>query len=149
MSLNWNLQNIHDHKNVCYVTSTYDDPMRDIKVGDRIMNPVTNALIWSTIAIDIGDWNAATMPMVWARISAYQSLLNPLMQDEAGGRFFTKEEVMAHTGLYCNVSFVRDAPWRKRIMDCHDVDAGRGLRPEAVQMAERWRESVMAKPVAA
>ena len=42
MALNWNIENIKDNKSVCWME-------------DGKMNPVTNALIWSTISVGLGS----------------------------------------------------------------------------------------------
>ena len=53
MSLNWTVSEIRDWENVCYMTAPCDIPTQGITKGDRMQNPLTNALIWSTIAVSL------------------------------------------------------------------------------------------------
>ena len=145
MALHWNLNAIPDHESLCFMASPYNDPAHGIKKGDRIMNPVSNTMIWVTLAIDIGNWTPAAMPEVWARISTYQALFGALMADQDGPIYLTKDQVMAHVGLSTNVSYKSKTVWRKHVMDRADKEAGNGWDPEPIQYARKWREARVAE----
>ncbi len=47
MALTYTLDKIADWKEVCFLTAQADDPNRGVAKGDRILNPVTETLIFA------------------------------------------------------------------------------------------------------
>lgn len=111
MSLNFDLREIPE--DVRLITALVDRPMDGVKAGDKIMSPITNLLIWSTMATGIGVLNDETIPEFHARLELlrkldlYGSITLWEGDVETGGwaepRGLTLEEVAAHKGLSTNV----------------------------------------------
>jgi hypothetical protein len=107
------------------IVAEYDDAMRGIKVGDRIMNPVTETLIWLTMAVGIGVLNDDTIPEFQARldflfaISGRAELLQWNDGDEAPTpKRITIEDLQAHKSLSTNVFPLETrSTWIKRILE--------------------------------
>lgn len=110
MSLNWNLTAVPE--DVRLTAALVDEPMYGVKAGDKIMNPITHALIWSTMAVGIGELTEETEREFFERLELLRKL--GLYGDitlwkgdvETGGwetRGITFEEVQAHRGLSTNV----------------------------------------------
>lgn len=128
MSLNWTLDKIADWDSVCYMAAPCDIPSQFIAEGDRMMNPVTNALIWSTIAVDLPGITRENAAEFFARLRFTERLDGPmLIRAEVDGKrpegyaaFITPEEVVAHIGLTANVTAKSRAQWLKRFSN--DLD---------------------------
>lgn len=107
MSLNFDLREIPE--DVRTIVAEEDQPISGIKKGDRIMSPVTNALIWSTLGVGIGEINDDTAEEFYARLHLWELVNGAMLQtwpedsDQPQPRFITKDEVMAHKGLSTNV----------------------------------------------
>jgi len=123
VALRWNVESVEDSENVCWVEATQDDPNHGIVAGKKYMSPVTNALIWSTIAVDLPGITEANAGEFFARIRIWETLFGAWLvraevdgvRPEGAAAFITEDEVVAHIGLTCNVSPVSRAKWLKRI----------------------------------
>jgi hypothetical protein len=105
MSLTWDLQNIKDYKTVCWIeTGEKDDK------GEPVtrLNPVTNTLIWMTMAVKLGSITEANAADFYGRLRIMEKLDGPFLYKIENGekidRYFTPEEIHAHIGLVCNVT---------------------------------------------
>lgn len=87
MSLNFELGKISDYKTMCF-----DDQDR--------MRPVTEALIFATMAVDIGVINAKTVEKFITRLRAWELVHGNFLHARGP---ITAEEVRAHMGLVTNV----------------------------------------------
>jgi hypothetical protein len=122
MALNWNLADIKDSDSVCWIEATRDDPNHGIEAGKSYMNPVTNALIWATIAVDLGEITETNAAEFFARLRFTEQIDGPFLiraevdgvRPEGAAAYITAEEVWAHVGLCCNVSPKTRAQWMKR-----------------------------------
>ena len=65
MSLDWNIGNIKDYTTVCWVNEG----------EERLLNPITNAIIWTTLVVDIGKITKQNIDE-WIWRLAYQSQLD-------------------------------------------------------------------------
>jgi hypothetical protein len=123
MALRWNVESIKDSDNVCWVEATQDDPNHGIVAGEKYMSPVTNTLIWATIAVDLPGITEENAGEFFARLQIWESIFGAFMiraevdgvRPEGAAAFITRDEVIAHIGLTCNVSPVSRAKWLKRI----------------------------------
>ena len=105
MSLNWNLEAIENHKEVCWIKT--DEKGDDGEPRVR-MNPVTETLIFMTMAVKLGSITEANADEFYARLKVIEKLEGPFMFKTEDGKkvdvYFTPEDVQAHIGLACNVS---------------------------------------------
>lgn len=128
MSLNWTVGDIADYENICYMIAPCDIPSQGITEGDRMLNPITNALIWSTIAVDLPGITRGNAAEFFARLRFTERLDGPfLIRAEVDGKrpegtaaFITEEEVIAHIGLTANVTAKSRTAWLRRFTN--DLD---------------------------
>lgn len=128
MALRWDLSAIEDWENVCMLDAPADEPMAGITKGDRIQNPVTTALIWATIGVDLPGITRENAPEFYARLRFTEEISGPYLiraevdgvRPEGKAAFITPEEVLAHVGLTANVSEMKRAAWLKKFG--HDLD---------------------------
>jgi hypothetical protein len=122
MALNWDTRDIKNHKEVCWVGEG----------EDRRLNPVTDALIWYTLALDIGDLSEANLNEFVFRMRTYDRLFRPLLSDANGDdRKLTYAEVKAHVGLSTNVSKVARNSWMKRMVENLSRETARLVKLES------------------
>jgi hypothetical protein len=117
MSLNWNLENIQDHKTVCWIETgeTFDDGTKKVR-----MNPVTETLIFMTMAVKLGSITKTNADDFYARLKLIEKLDGPFMTDSEGkARLFTPEDIAAHVGLACNVTSETFAKFLGTFRDQH------------------------------
>jgi hypothetical protein len=110
MSLRWNVSEIADHESLCYITAEADSPVQGVKAGDRVLSPVTHALIWLTVGTGVG-WGIReeNVEEFIARVHLWESLHGPMNAEP-----LTDEQIRAHVGLYTNVSYEPRADWLDR-----------------------------------
>lgn len=103
MSLDFNLRKIPEE--IRTIVADFDDPMNGIKRGDKIMNPVTNGLIWAQLAIECGgEITEKNYVEVFERLYIWERVVHALRYDGQGNDlFFTLEDVKNHIGLSTNV----------------------------------------------
>lgn len=119
MALNWDLTRIKDFEDVCYRVAEEDDPHRDVKKGDKLLNVVTESLIFATMAAGIGMITKKNWKKFYSRISFVEKSRGSFRSGQKGPVFFSAEEVRAHIGLTCNVSDESDTKWLRRIYENH------------------------------
>lgn len=109
MSLNWNLSAIRDQSELCWraVGGTNEDGSPWVE-----LNPVTHALIWATIFVDLGKITDSNAADFHCRLRLWTKLHGPLMSD---GYEPTLDDVRAHIGLTTNVADKRTDVWAKRV----------------------------------
>lgn len=122
MSLDFDLRDIPEETRL--VDALVDQPIEGIKAGDKIMSPITNALIWSTMAVGIGSIDDETAEEFFYRLEflrklgLYGSITLWEGDAETGTwgepRGVTLEEVQAHKGLRTNVTHETRASFVKR-----------------------------------
>lgn len=109
MSLNWQVDDIKDYKNVVWIGE--DD--------DAEMNPVTNALIWGTISVGLGSITDKNVDEFAARFRVLERIHGAFLYKTVEGKrqnwYVTDEEFTAHIGLTTNVRNETRAQWAQRI----------------------------------
>jgi len=83
--------------------------------------PVTQAIIFATMAVGIGDLSEANLPEFYARISLYEQVggafLREFTDDGPVDRPLTYDDLRARVGLKTNVFPVETrAKWLKRVV---------------------------------
>lgn len=118
MSLDWNLTEIENHKELCFVTAEEDDKFHGITKGDRLLSPVTNAIIWLTCACRAG-WgiNEENVEELIARADLWQKLNGAMLNEpdeETGGwkpRVVSADDIRNHVGMWTNAGFQDRVEW--------------------------------------
>lgn len=110
MSLNYNLTKIKNHEKLCWVR---DNSVPESEWTDKKgwkMNPVTDVLIWITIAVDMGDITEDNVHEFYWRLRFREKYLNykvliSTRKDGKPGRSFnpTLNQIRQHIGLTTNV----------------------------------------------
>lgn len=102
MSLDWNVSHVLRHEQMCY---------RD----DGSLNPITEALIWKTLSVGIGEITEANAAEFIARLAIIEAIDGFVIFEEGKGRPISEEEVVAHIGLRTNVfPALTRAQWLKQ-----------------------------------
>lgn len=136
MSLHWNLEQIEDHESVCF----YEED------GELVMHPVTQTLIFMTVAVGMGSITAQNAPEFAARLDMLQKLDGPMMNrmsDDGERETFplTTGDVIAHIGLVTNVAIETRTKWLSRTVKRH-MDDVRHQAEKAVKarmsLVEAW-----------
>lgn len=130
MSLNWTVDRIADWETVCYMAAPCDIPSQGIAEGDRMMNPVTNVLIWATIGVDLPGITRENAAEFYARLRFTERIDGPFLiraevdgkRPEGSAAWITPEEIIAHIGLTANVTKKSRAQWLKRFVNDLDRD---------------------------
>lgn len=126
MSLDWDLREIKDRETLCW-----------IKDGDEErLNPVTEAIIWKTIAVDIGRITEENYKEFAARTHVWEEVFGKSLRQGGQDLGLTVEDIKAHIGLSTNVSNRTRAQWQKRLSDT--------LLREADNWVRRQQEKVVA-----
>jgi hypothetical protein len=127
MPLTWNLEGIENHKEVCWLK-------------DGRMNPVTNALILSTMSIGMNRITPTNVDEFAARYRIIEKLHGPfVMKGDGESYYLTDEDIIAHIGLDgINVAAETRAQWARRIF----VNKQTGITNE---YARSFRRSMMQK----
>jgi hypothetical protein len=99
------------------------------------MNAVTHAIIFATMAVDLGDLTETTLPEFWSRLKTYEQVRGTLLQSQSGPVPITLNDLRAHIGLHTNVFRVTTTKWVKRI-----------ITDNALRDAVREAEQFLAKP---
>lgn len=138
MSLDWNIDSINNWDNSCYVSVApeedfydrinvkrsrswyFDKDKTDIK---KCMNPITDALIYMTMTIDLGsiteDNIAEWQFRIWLIENLEGEALTVSRWDGNNGAWkdckITKYDLRTHVGLSTNVSNLSRSAWIKKV----------------------------------
>ena len=105
MSLNYDLGEIQDYKNLCYLPDEVDEDGKET----FSINPVTRALTFLSISIGMREITKKNWQEFFIRVAPYEavegaSLHKPGASYPAIPRPITKEDVVNHIGLATNVT---------------------------------------------
>jgi hypothetical protein len=112
MALSWDITRVKDHKTVCYREALDDDGKPELDDDGKPLHqlaPLTNALIWATITVDLGEITEANYREFAWRLRLYTATTGTalMLKTDAEGNTTgydpTEEEVRSHIGLQCNV----------------------------------------------
>jgi hypothetical protein len=151
MSLNWNITKVPD--SVCWIEHDGEgepDPHVFAKHDDgvwRRLNPVTDALIWATMSVDLGRITEKNVDEWAYRLTIVQALYGARLQSSDGTpRPLSLQDVVDHIGLSTNVHTKGTAEWHRSVhryfvkpkRDAHMVDSAyRFTRAAAEELEAR------------
>jgi len=125
MALNWDTSEIENNEEVCFEEREATPTQK----GGRYLKALTEAFIWNTISIGIGQWNEVNASEVYARLKIIEGIDGPLIRkfnDETKDwedYRVTPQDVLDHIGLRVNVSYESRKEWAQRIF----IGRGDGL----------------------
>jgi hypothetical protein len=96
MSLNYELSKIKDWSELCFITATEDMPMHGLRKGEKYINPKTQNIIFSTIAVGMGTITEENYIEFYIRNKIWD--LTHHMTDG-----ISLEDIKKHIGLRTNV----------------------------------------------
>jgi hypothetical protein len=155
MSLNWNLKKIAN-SNDLYIPGKAD-PMGGNFIpvkpgtqekGKEFLNPITDALIWSCMAVEIGEIKESNVDEFWLRLSIWQRVSGSMCQFAWGGgkQGLTRNDVKRHVGLSCNVITKSRAVFMKKIAEILVRDAYSGKPdPDEKSLLDQYKEKLESK----
>ena len=137
MALNWDTSKVENYEEVCWKIADFDHPTSGISVGDRILNPVTNALIWHSLNTGIGTITEENAAEVYARIHLVEKLHGESLWTADGPKAISMEDVLQHVGLYTNASFKDEsrASFLKRHAAYHLDQSKRSFEKKQAEVA--------------
>ena len=108
MSLNWDLSDIENAEEICWVP--------DGKDGGYTLNTITETLIWSTIIVSLNQITEANAEEFYRRLTEYEVISGGLMvgttkEGERIERMPTLKEIQNHIGLTTNVDNKSKREW--------------------------------------
>lgn len=112
MSLDWDLSKVKDMETVCFEFNKGPGET----VAKRHLNPITEAIIWGTIAIEMGQITEKNYYEFWMRLSMNDLVYGPRIGYRKGSRSITLEEVRKHIGLSTNVGTKPVTQMYKRLL---------------------------------
>jgi len=131
MALHWDVTAIVNQEDLCweYRENGEEGP-------GNYLHPVTNALIWSTIGVEMGTITEANYEEFYQRLRCTDRLHGPMLRREGKPRPITLAEVKAHIGLKCNVSKASKTAFRNKLGRIMLEDASRDLYNAKKELAD-------------
>ena len=102
MSLSWDITKVEDYKSKCWIEVEGEE--------HKQLNPVTDALIWACMAVDMQQITAKNAEEFYTRYLMF----NRACVVEGG---LTLEDVKAHIGMWTNVTTRTKAQFHKRVAE--------------------------------
>lgn len=111
MSLNWDVEKVPEQVRL----------VQDPDSNEMVMNPVTDALIWATMAVGIGEITSKNAKEFYTRLHAWELALGSYLKDrdEDGNRkdyLLTPTDVVNHIGLSTNVAYESATTFKNKLM---------------------------------
>jgi hypothetical protein len=95
-------------------------------------HPVTDALIWATMHVDLGSITEKNVDEWTWRISLYQRLRGPYMKQKDGAFRITRKDIENHIGMITNVTDKTRRQWIAKITkDYHCFHEAKNFRRDA------------------
>ena len=115
MALNYNYGDVKDYKTVCLKPN--DDPM-DVKAGYKFkIRPVTDALIWATMAVGFDEISKTNYYEFWLRLNFVEEHQGNYItkwdekEQKSHDYYITLEDVKKHIGMWTNANRVARGKW--------------------------------------
>lgn len=145
MALNWDTEKIENHEEICWERRE----ATPTQAAGRYLKPLTEAFIWTSISIGIGQWNEVNAAEVYARLKIIEALDGSFimrMNDDTG-KFeqhrISPQDVIDHIGLSVNVSYESRKDWAQRIfIGRGDGLARHGTKVSAKVNTDEWHDTV-------
>lgn len=145
MALTWDTSKIENNEEVCFEQRE----ATPTQAAGRYLKALTEAFVWTSISIGIGQWNEVNASEVYARLKIIEALDGPLVRtfNDETKQFedykITPQDVIDHIGLYVNVSWESRKEWAQRIF----IGRGDGLVSYGTKVSpkvesDEWHDTV-------
>lgn len=111
MALSYWFTDINDYENLVWIKTGEKNEDGTDEVN---MNPVTKALIFSTLSVGLGEITNKNVDEFVGRFRILEKIHGPFIVEDGKGRALEDHEIGAHIGLRTNVSNESRAIWAKR-----------------------------------
>lgn len=119
MALSWNVQNVKNDQQVCWVG----------KGKKRRMNPVTDTLIWMTALIGMHEITEKNYKEFFKRTHFYENIFGAHLKDKDGKpRQITMLDVYTHVGLHTNANSMSNAKFAAHLWKNFAQEEDRRIR---------------------
>lgn len=141
MSLNWNLTNVKNNNELCFVET---GEVKEDGSPVKRMNPVTETIIFMTMTVDIGLITEKNYKEFFRRAFAYQSMFGGLIwqNDLKEYRLVSLKEIREHVGLRTNVLDLSPPTWNRRFMKMVELESN-----AAIRIQEQAEQKLLETPV--
>jgi hypothetical protein len=138
MSLNSDLTAIKNMDKLCYVPDPETPENERTEEKGWKMNPITEALIWITMAVDMGEITEKNVDEFYWRLRFqekfrnYKILIAKSIKDKNAGRGFnpTYKQIRAHIGLKTNAATATRAKFMVRMIRAMEQEMDETLLDE-------------------
>lgn len=135
MSLDWDITNVPDHEENCWIPTGETRPDGTPTVR---LHPVTEMLIFATMIVGMREITKTNADKFYARVYTEERLSGSWLIGPNGEQaYITPAQVWAHIGLRTNASEYTDVAWRAKLARTATERAGRKWRKFEAQAAEQ------------
>jgi hypothetical protein len=110
MALTYEFGRIKNYQEVVWIPQPTEENPEAVR-----LNPVTEALIFGTMAIGIGRFTEKNIAEVAARFRIIEKLHGAMLTKNGEDAYLTDEDFLAHIGLFTNVSEETRFVWARRM----------------------------------
>ena len=129
MALTWDLRQIKDSDNLCYINKSENEPQGE-------MSAITNTLIWSTMFVGFSKITDKNYKQFHKRLIELELASGGglLVADDGHSRQPTIHEVKPHVGLSTNASVQSNSQWSRNIARIIQETAEKRIKHEEQQV---------------
>tara|TARA_R110002020_G_scaffold56750_1_gene156736 strand:+ start:301 stop:693 length:393 start_codon:yes stop_codon:yes gene_type:complete len=129
MALTWDLRQIKDSDNLCYINKSENEPQGE-------MSAITNTLIWSTMFVGFSKITDKNYKQFHKRLIELELASGGglLVADDGHSRQPTIHEVKSHVGLSTNASVQSNSQWSRNIARIIQETAEKRIKHEEQQV---------------
>lgn len=131
MALNFDVSKIKDYQRVT------TDPANKSK-----WHPVTDALIWKTMSVDLGSITEKNIDEWEYRLKVLRLMDGPEFEHHGKKVCLTREDLEMHIGLVTNVTTKSRKQWLARIVDERSIDRALRHLTQEKSAWQIWADSV-------
>ena len=129
MALTWDLREIKDNDNLCFINKAEGDDKGE-------MSPITNTLIWSTMFVGFNKITNKNYKLFHQRLIELELASGGglLVAEDGHSRQPTIHEVKSHVGLSTNASVQSNSKWSRNLARIIQETAEKRINNEQQQV---------------
>lgn len=126
MSLNFDLSAVKTRLGDRWDEVTTSPDTRHLPEGEQKWHPVTDTLIWMTMAIDLGKITEENVDEWCFRVGLINRIAGrPNLRGSLGDYTLTRKDIENHIGMHTNVTSSKRSTWLARIFKPGSVDSNK------------------------